>query len=73
MIEQELPFKARTAQMLMAVARDERLTNAHHGSLLPPSWKTLYELTKLSDDVFAAKLADGSVHPDTLPCEEMEL
>lgn len=64
MIDSDLPFKSRTAQMLMAVARDERLTNTQHVSLLPPSWGTLYELTKLPDDVFAAKLADGSVHPE---------
>ena len=30
-----LPFEARTAQMLMKVAADERLTNANLGSHLP--------------------------------------
>src|SRR5262245_55434393 len=64
MIEAELPFGKRTAQMLMKVAADSRLTNAKHASLLPPSWYTLYELSKLPDDVFAAKLADGTIHPE---------
>jgi hypothetical protein len=28
---------------------DPRLSDATHGPLLPPSWRTLYELTKLDD------------------------
>jgi len=47
MVESDLPFGASTAQMLMKIARDPRLTNTDHGQHLPPSWRTLYELTKL--------------------------
>lgn len=54
MVESQLPFGARTAQRLMVIARDERLSNATLGSLLPPSWRTLYELTKLDDKQWAA-------------------
>ena len=50
MVERDLPFGKRTAQRLMAIARDTRLTNPTHASLLPQSWMTLYELTRLSDD-----------------------
>ena len=32
----------------MAIAGDERLSNPTHGSLLPPSWMTLYELAKVA-------------------------
>lgn len=64
MIASELPFGPRTAQMLMAIANDTRLTNPNHASLLPPSWTTLYELHKLPDPVFAEKLADGTIRPD---------
>jgi N6-adenosine-specific RNA methylase IME4 len=64
MIERDLPFKARTAQRLMAIAADGRLTNATHVSLLPPHWGTLYALTKLSDQAFAAKLSTGEIHPE---------
>jgi N6-adenosine-specific RNA methylase IME4 len=64
MIESDLPFGRRTAQMLMKVAADRRLTNAKHVSLLPPHWGTLYQLTKLPDDVFRAKIKDGTIHPD---------
>lgn len=64
MIDSDLPFKARTAQRLMVTASDERLANPTHVSHLPPHWGTLYELTKLPDDVFQTKLADGTIHPE---------
>jgi len=64
MIEELLPFKPRTAEMLMKIAADTRLTNAKHASLLPSSWYTLYRLTTLSDEHFEAALADGTIHPE---------
>jgi hypothetical protein len=64
MVESDLPFGARTAQRLMAIAADARLSNATHASHLPPSWTTLYELTKLDDAQFEAKIADGTINPD---------
>jgi N6-adenosine-specific RNA methylase IME4 len=64
MVENDLPFKPSTAQRLMKIASDERLANPAHVQLLPPSWGTLYELTKLPDEVFEAKLADGTIHPE---------
>tara|TARA_R110000868_G_scaffold29889_24_gene111143 strand:+ start:795 stop:1859 length:1065 start_codon:yes stop_codon:yes gene_type:complete len=64
MIESDLPFTKRTAQMLMKIAADERLTKAQRVSLLPASWGTLYELTRLDDDTFAAALEDGRIRPD---------
>jgi hypothetical protein len=64
MVENELPFKARTAQMLMKIAADQRLTNANYGSLLPPSWRTLYELTRLDDEQFEQGITDGTINPE---------
>jgi N6-adenosine-specific RNA methylase IME4 len=64
MIERELPFKPRTAQRLMKIAADERLSNPTHVPLLPPHWGTLYELTKLNDEQFATKIAAGAIHPE---------
>ena len=64
MVENDLPFSSRTAQRLMAIARDKRLTNTTHVSLLPVSWGTLYELTLLSADDFDVAIADGSITPD---------
>jgi hypothetical protein len=48
----------------MAISKDDRLTNAAHVSLLPPSWGTLYEISKLDDASFAAKIADGTINPE---------
>ena len=45
-----LPFGPRTAQRLVVVARNSRFAKTTHGSLLPPNWRTLYEITKLSDE-----------------------
>jgi hypothetical protein len=34
-----------------------RISNTNHGSLLPPSWRTLYEFTKLDDGAFGERIA----------------
>ena len=64
MVGEDLPFGPRAARMLMAVGNSPCITNRKHASVLPPSWMTLYELTKLSDDVFQARIADGTIHPE---------
>src|SRR5262249_20621059 len=63
MIESDLPFTARYAQMLMKIASDQRLVNTNHGSHLPTSPRTLYELTKLSDRELIRRIEDGTIHP----------
>ena len=35
--------------MLMAIAEHPAISNTNHGSYLPPSWGTLYELTKVPE------------------------
>jgi hypothetical protein len=65
MIESDLPFGARSAQMLMAVAADRRLTDANQVRLLPDAWRTLYELTKLPDEAFEQAVASGAITPRT--------
>lgn len=50
MVERELPFSQRTARMLMAIGRNAVLSNRHHGADLPPSWRTLYELSRLPEE-----------------------
>jgi Protein of unknown function (DUF3102) len=64
MIESDLPFGPRTAQMLMKIAEDKRITNTKHVSLLPPSWGALYEITKLTDEAFERKVEDGTINPE---------
>ena len=63
MVGADLPFSASTARRLMTIANDHRIANRAHVHVLPPSWGTLYELTKLPDDVFEAKVADGTINP----------
>jgi hypothetical protein len=64
MVSLELPFSASTAQRLMAISTDRRITNAAHVQLLPPHWGTLYELSRLSDRAFEHHLAKGHIKPD---------
>jgi len=63
MIEDDLPFTASTAQRLMKIADDPRLTDAAHVQLLPAAWGTLYELTKLPDGTFAQAVSTKTIHP----------
>ena len=63
MVDADLPFSASTARRLMTIANDHRIANRAHAHVLPPSWMTLYELTKVPDDVFEAKVADGTINP----------
>ncbi len=64
MVVEDLPFGERTAQRLMVIAQHPALTKATHVSLLPPSWGTLYELTKLPLPVLEEALAGGKVSPE---------
>jgi N6-adenosine-specific RNA methylase IME4 len=64
MIETTLPFSASTAQRLMKIAGDERLTNPAHAPQLPPSWATLYELSQLDDGTFSHAVTKGLIRPD---------
>jgi len=66
MCARDLPFSERTAQRLMAIGQDNRLSNPTHVSLLPASWGTLYELTKLSDDEFTEAVQQHVIRPDML-------
>ena len=65
-----LPFDKRTAERLMALAHHPVISNPAHAPLLPPSWMTLYELTKLDDKLgdgtLVAKLGDGTITAATL-------
>lgn len=64
MVDNDLPFNARTAQRLMAIASDGRIANATHVSYLPASWGTLYELTLISDEEFDRGIAQNIIRPD---------
>jgi hypothetical protein len=63
MIERDLPFTASTAQRLMKVASDRKLSNAAHVRLLPAAWGTLCELTRVPEKTFTQAITSGAVHP----------
>jgi hypothetical protein len=60
--EDKLPFGDRTADCLMAVGRDPRIRT--NGANLPSSWRTLYDLTRLTDQDFDYLLRVGTVTPE---------
>ena len=65
MVANALPFTARTAQRLMAIAADERISaNPTRVSLLPAAWGTIYELTKLDDAELEKHFDNGTIGPD---------
>ena len=64
MVKTALPFGPRMAEMLMAIGADCRISNSKCVAILPPSVGTLYELTRLDDQHFDARLADGTIRPD---------
>jgi len=61
-----LPFSDRAARMLMSIGGDLRLSNRKHVSVLPPSWGTLYELTKLDDEQCALAESEGLIQSDSV-------
>jgi hypothetical protein len=63
MIESDLTFGARTAQMLMRIAGDRRLAKAKHASYLPLAWTALHELSKASDEAIERGISDGTINP----------
>ena len=62
MIDNNLPFKRSTAQALMKIASDGRITKYQRAGCLPAHWSTLLKLTQLPDAAFEARIADGTIH-----------
>jgi hypothetical protein len=60
LVKTKLAFDRSVAVKLMGIA-DKPMLCAHEHKL-PPCWTTLYELSKLADEVLEAKLADGTIH-----------
>jgi hypothetical protein len=59
----ELPFGKRTANRLIAIAKDDRLRSETHASRLPACLMTLYELTKLTSEQFEQGIETGVINP----------
>jgi hypothetical protein len=67
-LERDLKLGERKARMLMLVARHPVLSNRHHWCRLPPSWRTLYELSYLcrpgqSPRRMLDLIRSGKIHP----------
>jgi hypothetical protein len=60
----EIGISPPTAVMLMALPRHEVISNPYHGKDLPPSWRTLYELSRLDAPLLIAAIEAGDIHPE---------
>ena len=64
LVGRELPFAVDTASRLMAIARHPRLSNSDHDRNLPPSWQTLYQISRIPDDQWERAERAGVIRPD---------
>lgn len=64
MVENDLPFGPSTTQKLMSISRNPSLANTEHVLYLPPSWGTLYELSRADCIDLDRWIDDGTVHPE---------
>jgi hypothetical protein len=56
-------FDLSYARKLRIIAVHPVLSNRSHANALPPHPETLYQLSRLPEDVLRAKLKDGSINP----------
>lgn len=54
-----------TARRLMAIANNPALSNRTHAYVLPGSWTTLYELSRMEPQAIEQGIAEGAIRPDT--------
>jgi len=64
MVDDGLPFSARVAEYLMAIASNPALANPKHASVLPASWATLAELARLDASTIEKFIEEGRIHPE---------
>lgn len=63
LIHNELPFTSSIAYKLMKIGKDSRLMNPAHVPLLPVSYATLHEFSKLTDEEFDKAKETGILNP----------
>src|SRR6266516_5506290 len=59
-----IQFSEGTARKYMAIAAHPVISNRSNWNALPPSWTTLYELTKLPHGIFQARIDDDTITPE---------
>src|SRR5262249_46376721 len=64
----------RIAQMLMSVAKHPLTSQGNEpGSFLPPSWRTLYELSRIEPEKLQEAIDDGLISPSMSRTEAIGL
>jgi hypothetical protein len=63
-VRDEVRISPGTARMLMLIAEHPALSNRQHINDLPPSWGTLYELSRLEAPLLEAAIQAHEVHPE---------
>jgi hypothetical protein len=56
MVRDDLPFNDRTAQKLMAISDNAVISNTSHVTHLPPSWDSLYQLSRLDEETLTTAI-----------------
>jgi hypothetical protein len=69
----EIPLEMRMAQLYMAVATNEVLSNTKYISYLPPTLTALVVLSGVDPPILEAAIADGRVHAKLTPEEAKAL
>jgi hypothetical protein len=69
----DIPLDEAKAERLMAIAKHPILSDSAHVRNLPPSYSTLYELTKLPNEKLKAMIAAGRIDRNTERKEVEEL
>ncbi|MDC1213859.1 DUF3102 domain-containing protein [Rhodospirillales bacterium] len=64
LINNNLPFTRRTAEKLIKISSDARLSNPKNARYLPPHWTSLHEITYLTDEQFEDGKEQGIIRAD---------
>jgi hypothetical protein len=64
-VSDPVPFTESSGRMLMQIAANPVIANREFVHVLPQSWGTLYELTKLDDETLIAGIKAGEITPET--------
>jgi hypothetical protein len=60
MVRERLKYAKSTVSQIMTVGSDPKLLEVCHGKL-PPCWRTLYALAKLTDEQFDRGIESGVI------------
>lgn len=63
-VREQVGISPATASMLMSISAHPTIASLYHGKDLPPSWRTLYELTQLDPPLLEAAIQARRVHPN---------